>query len=76
MYFGNLISELKRISKEQEEKYELKEYNCSLSLRDLCIIQTAIFTFDQIENLFAEKIDKPYEKFIEKKRREENFILE
>lgn len=74
MYFGNLISELKRISREQEEKYELKI--CSLSLRDLCIIQTAIFTFDQIENLFAEKIDKPYEKFIEKKRREENFILE
>lgn len=72
MYFGNLINELKRISREQEEKYESKEYTCSLSLRDLCVIQTVIFTFDQIENLIAEKIDKPYEKFIEKKR-EENF---
>lgn len=69
MYFGNLINELKRISREQEEKYESKEYTCSLSLRDLCVIQTVIFTFDQIENLIAEKIDKPYEKFIEKKER-------
>lgn len=72
MYFGNLINELKRISREQEEKYESKEYTCSLSLRDLCIIQTAIFAFDQVENLIAEKIDKPYEKLMEKKK-EENF---
>ena len=71
MYFDFIRNELDRISREQEEKYESKEYICSLSLRDLCSLRTAIFAFDQIENLVAEKIDKPYEKFIEKKREED-----
>lgn len=70
MYFDFVRNELERISREQEEKFE--KCICSLSLRDLCSLKTAIFAFDQIENLIAEKIDKPYEKFIEKKK-EENF---
>ena len=72
MYFDFIRNELDRISREQEEKFELKECVCSLSLRDLCLLKTAIFAFDQIENLIAEKIDKPYKKFIEKER-EKNF---
>jgi len=71
MYFDFIRNELDRISREQEEKFESKECICSLSLRDLCLLKTAIFAFDQIENLIAEKIDKPYKKFIEKKREED-----
>lgn len=69
MYFDFIRNELDRISREQEEKFE--KCICSLSLRDLCLLRTAIFAFDQIENLIAEKIDKPYEKLMEKKREED-----
>ena len=71
MYFDFIRNELDRISREQEEKFESKECICSLSLKDLCSLRTAIIAFDQIENLVAEKIDKPYEKLMEKKREED-----
>ena len=71
MYFDFVKNELNRISREQEEKFESKECICSLSLRDLCSLKTAIFAFEQIENLIAEKIDKPYEKQMKKKREED-----
>lgn len=71
MYFDFIRNELDRISREQEEKFELKEYICSLSLKDLCVLKTAIYAFDQIDALLAEKIDKPYKKLMEQKREED-----